>query len=188
MGGAFLGYDPGQAEQAVLGRDIRRLQWRSQLGVHRTHVDDGPTLLAGIHVPQAGAGGEEGAVDVDRHQLFPVGVAEFVDGIDDLDAGVGDQHIDRTQFLDHVVHALIDLGFAGHIHANPHGASALGDDLLGRGLGRVQVDIGNGHCSAVLGIDFGNALAQAAGGSGDDGDFPIQFHGNPPDDDVGQRV
>src|SRR6267378_2304626 len=45
------------------------------------------------------------------------------------------------------------------------------DGLLGRGTGRGEVEIGDHHAGAGAGKSPGNLLADAAGGSGYEGDF-----------------
>ena len=47
-----------------------------------------------VHVPQRGAGGQEGAVEMDRQQLLPVGEVEVDERLDDLDAGIADQDVE----------------------------------------------------------------------------------------------
>ena len=91
-----------QADQAVLGGDVGRLEHRCLLRVHRAHVDDAAAAAGLVHVRQAGLGREEGAVEVDRQHLLPVGVAELLDRMDDLDAGVADQDVDAAERGDDV--------------------------------------------------------------------------------------
>src|SRR3546814_1386793 len=59
--------------------DVRRLEPGGQVRVHRAHVDDRAALAARLHVAHALAGGEEGAVEVDRQHLLPVAEAEVGD-------------------------------------------------------------------------------------------------------------
>ena len=51
----LLGNDARQTEQGMLGGDIRRLEFRSLLRVHRSHVDNAAAILL-VHLPQRGAG------------------------------------------------------------------------------------------------------------------------------------
>ena len=92
----------------MLGGDVGRLELRRLLGVDRAHVDHA-AVLGGVHVLQAGLGGEEGAVEMDRQQLLPVGEGEVDQRLDDLDAGVADQDVDLAVFGHRVGDALLDL-------------------------------------------------------------------------------
>jgi hypothetical protein len=51
MRGAFLGDNPGEADQAMLGGDIRRLEHRGFLGMDRAHVDNAAAVLLVLFSP-----------------------------------------------------------------------------------------------------------------------------------------
>src|SRR3546814_6808316 len=101
-----------------LGGDVRRLEPGGQVRVHRAHVDDRAALAARLHVAHALAGGEEGAVEVDRQHLLPVAEAEVGDAVDDLDAGVGHQHVDAAVAGDGLRHPVADLLLVGDVHGD----------------------------------------------------------------------
>jgi hypothetical protein len=51
MRGAFLGDNPGEADQAMLGGDIRRFEHRGFLGVDRAYVDIAISLPIPLAAP-----------------------------------------------------------------------------------------------------------------------------------------
>ena len=74
-----------------------------------------------VHVLQAGPGRQKGAVEMDRQQPLPVGKRELDDRLDDLDAGIADQHVDPAVFRHRVGDALLDRRLVGDIHADGKG-------------------------------------------------------------------
>ena len=108
---------------------------------------------------------------MDRHQFFPVGVAEILDRIDDLDAGIGNEDVDAAEIL----HGFLDAGFDGlfvrHIHDDGGRFHAALADLFGGGVRRVLVDVGDGDMRAVVGVHLRDALADAAGRAGHERDL-----------------
>ena len=67
--------------------------------MHRAHIDD--AAAAGlVHMRQDGAGGEEGAVEMDRQHPAPFRQAEILQRMDDLDPGIADQDIHPAPGLD----------------------------------------------------------------------------------------
>src|SRR3546814_20442817 len=54
-------------------------------------------------------------------------------------------------------------------------------DLLGRDFRGVDLQVGDHHLAAVRGVDLGDALADAAGGAGDQADLVVEsVHGDFP--------
>ena len=128
--GAFLGHHLAQADQPVLGGDVRRLQQRGLLRVHRAHVDDAPAAARLVHVRQASLGGEEGAVQVNGEHLLPLSEGEVLDRMHDLDAGVADQDVDATEFGDHRGDTVVDRSLVADIHRHAHRLATACRDLL----------------------------------------------------------
>ena len=56
-----------------------------------------------VHVPQAGARGQKGSVEMDGHDLLPVAEGQLVDAANDLVAGVAAQNIDAAVFCEWLV-------------------------------------------------------------------------------------
>ena len=154
--------------------------------MHRAHVDDRTACAAPVHVPDAGARGQEGTVEMDRQHLLPLGEAELLDRLDDLDAGIGNEDIDLAELPDDLGDTAIDFRLVGDIHGHADRLAAGVGDFLCRGLRAGQVEIGNRDRRAILRIDLGDALANAAGGAGDQGDLAFELHGRLLDD-VGMR-
>jgi len=82
--GPFLGHHLGQADQAMLGGDVRRLQQRGLLGVDRALVDDAAAGALLAHLPQRRARRQERAVEVDREQPLPFREVELLQRRNDL--------------------------------------------------------------------------------------------------------
>ena len=69
----------------------------------------------------------------------------------------------------------VDLVLVGDVHRHRHRLAAAGLDLLGRGLGRAEVHVGDRDLGALAGVDAGDFLADAARGTGDDGDLVLKL-------------
>ena len=65
--------------------------------MHRAHVDDAAAGPAAYMRCRHGARGQEGAVEMDRQHLLPLGEFELLERRDDLDAGVADQDVDAAE-------------------------------------------------------------------------------------------
>ena len=116
---------------------------------------------------------------MDGQQLLPVGEGELLDRVHDLDAGIGDEDIDRAERLDRARDAVIDLVFLGHVHADADGSLGAAE-LLGGRHGAILVEIGNHHAAARLDIALGDFMADAARGAGDEGNLAVELHAAPP--------
>ena len=117
---------------------------------------------------QARLGGEEGAVEVDRQHLLPLGERKLLERMDDLDAGVADQDVDVAERLDGGLHGRIDLGLVGDIHRHADRLAAGLLDLGCGGVGRLLVEIGDGNRRPFTREFQGDFLADAAGRAGDE--------------------
>ena len=175
MRGTFLGQHLVQAEQRMLGRHVGRFERRALVRVHRAHVDHHAATVVLVHVAQRCTRGQERAIDVDGLHLFPVGERVAHERIDDLDAGVRDEDVDRAEFFGHAVDAAVHGLFIGHVHTQANGLAAGIGDFLGDGLGAVFVQVNDGDGRARTGEREGDLLADAAGGTRDDGDFAFQI-------------
>ncbi len=119
---------------------------------------------------QAGPGGEEGAVEMDRQHPAPLGEAEILQQVHDLDAGVADQDVDPAPGPRHPLDPGIHLAFVGHVHGDGHDLRPLPAELGRGGLGGGLRQIGDGDLRSLPREGGGDRLADAAGGAGDDRD------------------
>ena len=113
---------------------------------------------------------------MDREQLLPFGEFEIDDRRDDLDAGIADQHVDAAERLDDLGGAGVHLLFVGDVHGDADRALAARVDLLRGGIGRLLVEVGDDDLGAFAREHDGDFLADAARGTGDDGNLVLQTH------------
>ena len=170
---AFLGHHARKPEQAVLRGHIGRLQRRGFVAVHRAHIDERARVLL-VHVLDAGLGGEERAIEMDGQHLLPVGEGEFLDRVHDLDAGIGDQDIDRAKRLDRALHAGIDLVFLRYVHADAE-RRFLARQLLGCRVRGIGIHISDDHPAVCLQIALCDAVTYAACGAVMRATLPSRF-------------
>ena len=117
-------------------------------------------------------GRQKGAVEMDRQQPLPVGEREIDDRLDDLNAGIADQHIDPAVFRHRVGDAFLDRRLVGHVHARPQrhpGRFALISRAVASAASRLRSAITG--AAALGGKAQRDLLADAAGGTGDDRDL-----------------
>lgn len=171
--GAFFGEDFAEADEAVFGGDVGGFEFGGFFGVDGADIDDGAAFL-GVHVFQAGAGGEECAVEMDGEEFFPIGEGEIDQGFDDLDAGVADQHVDPAEFFEGGIDAVLNLLLVGDVHGDGEGFGAGLADFGGGGLGGIEVEVGDDGVAAFAGELFGDGATDAAGGAGDDANFSVK--------------
>src|SRR5262245_28985444 len=144
------------------------------MAVDGPHVDQRAPLLL-VHVLDAGLGGEEGAIEVDGEHLFPVAEREFLNRMDDLNAGIRHKDIDPPKRLDRMFDARIDLVLLRHIHADAD-RRFLARQLLGRRVRGIGIQISDDHPAVCLQIALGNGMTDTAGGAGNEGYFAIKLH------------
>ena len=80
-----------------------------------------------VHVRAGRPGGQERAVEMDRQHLLPVGEAELLDRMDDLDAGVADQDVDAAECRNGFRDAGVDRRLVRDVHCDADGASVAAD-------------------------------------------------------------
>jgi hypothetical protein len=129
--------------------------------------DDPPAPGLG-QLGQAGFHREEGAAQVDPHDLVELRDRHFADFGGGEDASIGAENVDAAEMMQrggsHRGDALLgaDIGGDGD-RRTPGDGDVLGDDL--RRLGRAGH---HGDATAGLGEAFGDAPADALAGAGDD--------------------
>jgi hypothetical protein len=111
---------------------------------------------------------------MDCEQPLPVGERKIHDRVDDLNAGVADQHVDPAIFCHGVGDALLHRSLVGHVHTDREGIAAVASDILGSGAGGVEIEIGN-HGDATFGRKMQrDVLADATGGTGDERNLSVE--------------
>ena len=123
-----------------------------------------------------GLGRQKRAIQVNGEKLFPVGVGELLNRVNDLDSGIGHENVDPAEGLDTLLDAGIDLIFLGHIHGDAD--SRLGvAELFCRFCRAIRVQISNDDAPAGLDVTLGNAVTDAARGTSDEGNFTVEIYG-----------
>jgi hypothetical protein len=114
---------------------------------------------------------------MDGHQLLPFRKFEVHDRSDDLDAGIADKDIEGTECADDLRGAGLDLLLIGDIHRDCDRSLAGRIEFPGGCIRGLSVEVGNRNLRAFARKDDRDFLADAAGGTGDDGHFVLQPHG-----------
>src|SRR5215468_8921452 len=100
---------------------------------------------------------------MDGKKLLPFIERKVLDAMDNLDAGIAYQDVDRAELLDNLGDAVIDLGFAGDIHGEADRlARSLSAEVGGRRFRSIFLEIGDGDDGAFLHIALGNGKPDAA--------------------------
>ena len=113
---------------------------------------------------------------MDGEQLLPLGEVELVEVFDDLDAGVRNQDVELAEGADRFGHAGFDLLLVGHVHRDADRLRRAAQ-FLGGCVRAVLIQVGDDDLRAFVDVDGCDFLADAARGSGDDGDFVFEAHG-----------
>ena len=184
--------DPGQADQAVLGRAIGRGERERRLGRLRGDIDDLATAALRDHGAGTVLGAQERAAQVDPQHRVPFGHFNIDQRLHQVaDAGVVDQNVEAAEMPDGLRDHGLDLGFLQHIHRQGD-AVATARSELGADQGQLLVtahragrhfraaalaDVGQDHLAAFGQQSAGDTFAQAAAasGAGDQGDLAFQF-------------
>ena len=93
----------------------------------------------------------------------------------DLYAGIRDEDVDFAERRDRLLDPGVDLILVGHVHRNRDGVF-LAAELLRSGIRRVEVEVCDDDAAAGCNVTLGDAVADAAGGTRDEGDFTVEFH------------
>ena len=113
---------------------------------------------------------------MDGQHLLPIGKREVRNRVNDLNTGIADQYIDTAIGFDYLCHCGVHLVFVGHVHGHRHGDTTGLGDFIGNGLGRILVQVRNDDFAALARVSVGNLFTNAAGGSGNDANFVLEFH------------
>ena len=145
------------------------------MAVHRPHIDQRARALL-VHMLDACLRREKRSVDVDGHDLLPVGVGKVLDRIHDLDAGIGNEDVDCTERFHSLLDAGVDLLLIADVHGNGDGV-VLAAQFLSGGLRGVYVKVGDGYASAGLNVAPGDRVTDAACRTRHQGDLAVELHG-----------
>src|SRR6185369_4597529 len=107
---------------------------------------------------------------------LPVGIREFLERMDDLDSCVAHQDIDAAVGAYHGGDAVVDAVFVGHVHGDADCLAAAAGDLLRRAVRGVTVQVGDRDLRAFTRERHRDFLADAARGTGDDGNLVLKLH------------
>src|SRR5262249_53002867 len=105
--------------------------------------------------------------------VVPVGVADGVDGLGDVGAGVVDEDIDPAELFQGGAGQAVGLAAAAEVGDDAGAAAAgAGQDLREGGPQLVLVPAGDDDVGPGLGQAAGHRLAEALAAPGDQGHFP----------------
>ena len=111
---------------------------------------------------------------MDREHLLPLIERELVDRLDDLDAGIADENVDRTKTLKSGGDAGFDGGLVADVHGDAHRDAACPIDLVRGRLRGGQLQVGDHDLCVLGGKALGNLLADAACCASDDGNHAAE--------------
>ena len=129
----------------MLGGHVGGFQRARLQRVDGSHVEQYSATPALLHLPQAGAGEQEAAVEVDGDHPPPVGVREVDQRSDVLDAGVRHHDVHRPELSRAGLDAGFHLALVGHVHRHRQAG-----DLLRGGFRALGVDVGEANLGALL--------------------------------------
>jgi hypothetical protein len=118
----------------------------------------------------------EGRAEVDRDDRVPLGGGKLLDRRHVLDAGVVDEDVDAAELGLRVGHHRLDLGRLAHVGPVVAGLHAERGHLGARRLEFAEAV--EHHVGALARQAQRDAVADAAGGAGDEGGFSFEHGGN----------
>src|SRR5690606_6685602 len=132
-----------ERHQPTLAGRIYGLAGGAHAGRVRSDVHDAPCLAAG-HERQYGMVHVQCAGEVDVDEPGPVLGGRLDEWLEYVPAGVVDQDVDRPEILLDRRHCRVDLFAVGDVATEGGRAATVGDDGVGDGLRRFQVDVEHG--------------------------------------------
>ena len=167
----------GQHAHPALGQAVGGVAGHRPVLVHRGDVDDPAPAALGDHLLGGQLGAEEGALQVDLHDLFVLGLGRVQHRGAGLDAGVVDHDVEAAHFLHRLVDEHLQVGDLAHVGLDPDGLVPEGGDLPLQFLGGLLVghvvdhDVGPG-----AGQGEHDGLADPGIATGHDGDLSFERH------------
>ena len=148
MLGQLHGHGPGQLDHAGLGRVVADEVLHSTEAVDGCGGDDpSPALLD--HLARGGLAAQEDARQIDPQHAMPLGLGMLEEGSGMRDPRVGEHHVEPPELRDHTLDEGLHLPGVADIDADGDGLAASLADLLGHGLGGVELDVAEGHEGAL---------------------------------------
>jgi hypothetical protein len=168
---------PGQADDAVLGRVVGGAAGQSDEAAERRAVDDG-AAPPGAHLPELVLHAVPDAAQVDRGDPVEA-VGRLVGRVArrDHDAGVVEGHVEALEGVDRALDERGDLCLVGYVAGDAERLMAGGGQLVGGGVERALVDVGEHDGGAGRGEGPGGVAAHAGAGAGDKGDLATDVVG-----------
>src|SRR5258708_12735127 len=117
---------------------------------------------------------------MDPQMVFPVLARNLQERLRLGDAGVVDQHVDSAELAHRTRDELLDLVVVTHVGTAVENAAPELFDLIGRGLGRFLVDLGEADIGARARKAKRYFLADSASRSAYHYDFILKLHSWPP--------
>ena len=140
-------------------------------------VDDAAFGALQDHLAGGGLGAEEGSGEVNGDDFLPEVEGEIDEGALEFDAGVVDEDVEFSESGNGLGDEVLDLGGVGDVGGDGDGAASEGLDLGECVVGAAGLaDVVDDYGGALTGECGGDGLADAGGGSGDDGDFSLEGH------------
>ena len=173
--GGFERHRLGEAEHAMFGRDIGRLERRRDQPVGRSDIDD-PSPSPALHARQRRADHMEGAGEIDGNDGVPLVDGELVHRRHMLNARIVDDDVGGAERRPGGLRQAGDFIRFGHVGA----VVADADTALIGETGTRRLDVGfvaeavEHDVVPVRGQRPGNAQPDAAGRSGDDGGLVVR--------------
>ena len=112
---------------------------------------------------------------MDGHHLAPIGEREVLDGMDDLNARVGNQNIHAAPCGDHRRHAVFDGLLIGDIHRHRHARYAEAGEFIHRRLRRSEVEVGYCNLRTLTPEGERDFLADTGGSTRDQGHLVLKL-------------
>ena len=175
VAGEIGGQRAGEADDAAFAGDVMGKAGDHRAERGRRHVDHAAPL-ARAHAGHEGGGDQEGAVEINRHHLAPVGEAHVGEILLREDAGAVHHDIDVAEFALHLLGHGGDRGFVGDVAFDGDGVAPGGLHHFYRFAAVAEISDRDMH--AVFRQSLGKRLPDAAAGAGDDGDFVLVTFGH----------
>ena len=143
--------------------------------MHGGDVDDAAGLLGVAQLADEGLGEKERALQVHVEDGIVVLLGDVPESGALLDAGVVDEDVAAAELLPRLVNEVLGVSKNRDVGPDHDGFAARDLDLAASAFGGVDVvAVVDDAVGTLLGEAFGDCLADAGAGAGDDGDFSLE--------------
>src|SRR5947209_5875655 len=139
---------------------VDKISGRMQ-GINRGEIDDFATMTSLNHLSGRGLSAEEGALQVNVHDLVPQCFGDLQGRREGINAGIVNQNIQPAQSLHSRLNHFGDTGNIASVSINPSSFTTSAADLLNSLLRSILVDVRNHDACARLGKPQCNRLTNA---------------------------